>query len=262
MSEDEEPVDGYECRTQFKELLGTLSSSQQIVQRVSDFAIKPSVRSHASMMYDILREKMAATPTLNRLHFLYVLDAICQKSARLKLRVFTDLVAKDLAHILRLIVPDDNPVNASQVQKVRVLFIRRNPHTLSLVNTALKYVVRWKAKNLFREADLVSVEERINALVLKAPAVMPEKTYTKAEILRRIEEDRDRHKKHREEGWHRPDPSQDADSSKKRRTSMRRDEFLEAWDKIDGLTETGDAREWTAMSSDLARFDAEHPGLE
>ncbi|KAI8843832.1 CTD kinase subunit gamma CTK3-domain-containing protein [Chytriomyces cf. hyalinus JEL632] len=248
MSDDDsnETIDGFECRAQFKELLGTVTSSQQIVQRVSDYAVRASVRPHAAIMYACIRERLAATPTLNRLHLLYVIDAICHKSARIKHRAFIDMVERELNDIMRLVVPDANPVNAAQV---------------------LRYLARWKAKALFPESELTPIETRINALSLKAASIVPEKTFTKSEIMKRIEEDRDRHKKQREEGWHRgPDPSAtlsssgDGEAVKKSRKSVRKDEFEEAWAKIDALTIDGDFREWDAMSTDLKRFDAEHDG--
>ncbi|KAI9328290.1 hypothetical protein BDR26DRAFT_59280 [Obelidium mucronatum] len=252
-----EEVDGFECRAEFKALLDRISTSQQIIAQLSGFALKRPHRPHATILFQVIRERISTTSTLNRLPFLYILDSICQK----RQKEWIKLVGGALIDIVAEIVPDKEPVNAAQVKKC---------------------IKAWKARSIFPAESLSLLETRINELLSRAPAIAPaERTFTSKEIMRRIEEDRDRHKKAREEGWYRPDPSYDdphapvpRSGSKQRSSSVgsgsrgsgsaaggvgMRDEFSEAWDKIPAPSLEGD-REWDLMKEDLDRFDAEHGG--
>ncbi|KAJ3106180.1 hypothetical protein HK100_003765 [Physocladia obscura] len=280
---EDEILDGFECRAQFKALLNTLSSSQQVVTRVSQFASKSSNRPHAAIMYGCIRERLDATPTINRLHLLYVLDAICRTTAirptnnnsstnRRPSGGWLDLVSRDLPAIISALVPATEPVNVKQVSK---------------------FVKSWRDKHLFTSDELDAVEAQIARVTaemkknqhLHVAAValanggggggggssaggVGEKvfTYSRAEIMKRIEEDRDRHKKAREEGWFvHPDlgasasvsdVSVDFDSSR----VLARDEFSEVREKIPGLT-MEQCREWDLINEDFQRYDAEHTGF-
>ncbi|KAJ3065054.1 hypothetical protein HDU98_011544 [Podochytrium sp. JEL0797] len=247
---DGEGMDGFEVRGQFKEVLASVSQSQQAVGRVASFAMRKGLRRHTLVMYRCIRDRLAATATLNRLPLLYILDNICQASRkRNDPSDWLDLVAKDLAEIVQEIVPEKEPVNAPMVKKC---------------------IKVWRAKSIFHSEILDPVERRISDLLTKPTITPGERAFTSKEIMRRIEEDRDRHKRAREEGWYRPDPAfEDPHFNPAKRgrsgslssaTTAYVDEFAEAWEKIPAPNLEGD-REWDAMKEDLDRFDAEHPGL-
>ncbi|KAJ3030036.1 UNVERIFIED_CONTAM: E3 ubiquitin-protein ligase BRE1A [Siphonaria sp. JEL0065] len=239
-------------KSAFKSLLDKITMSQQTIAQLASFALKKPHRPHATILFAVVRERISTTGTLNRLPLLYTLDAICQR----KPKEWVKLVGASLVEIVNEIVPEKEPVNAAQVKKC---------------------IKAWKARGIFPMDILESLDTRMNELLAKAPAITPtERTFTTKEIMRRIEEDRDRHKKAREEGWYRPDPSADDShnpqpprSSSKRSTSssrgggpsipVARDEFSEAWDKIPAPNLDGDLT-WFVMKEDLDRFDATHVG--
>ncbi|KAJ3392514.1 hypothetical protein HDU84_003999 [Entophlyctis sp. JEL0112] len=282
-----EELDGFECRAQFKELLDTLTASDHVVKRVAQFAAKPSNREHAAIMYGCVRERLDATPTLNRLPILYFLDSICQLCVRTQRKSggaaaavrsstnslgWLELVGRDLAGIVAMLVPESDAVNLDRVRKFMKVW--RTGHVFG-------------TEDLERaEAHLAAVETRTVAAAASAPTATGASasandltgnasgrgatdrpvTYSRHEIQRRIEDDRDRHKKSREEGWYRQQnhyqmyqekhqPFQPLPLDK----SVFSEEFAEAWAKIPGLS-MDPCREWDLISSDLLRFDAEHEG--
>ncbi|KAJ3206200.1 hypothetical protein HDU82_004655 [Entophlyctis luteolus] len=290
-----EELDGFECRgeasccavwREFKELLDTLTASDHVVKRVAQFAAKPSNREHAAIMYGCVRERLDATPTLNRLPILYFLDSICQLCVRTQRKSggaaaavrsstnslgWLELVGRDLAGIVAMLVPESDAVNLDRVRK---------------------FMKVWRTGHVFGTEDLERAEAHLAAVETRtvAAASAPTATgasasandltgnasgrgatdrpvtYSRHEIQRRIEDDRDRHKKSREEGWYRQQnhyqmyqekhqPFQPLPLDK----SVFSEEFAEAWAKIPGLS-MDPCREWDLISSDLLRFDAEHEG--
>ncbi|ORY39877.1 hypothetical protein BCR33DRAFT_719708 [Rhizoclosmatium globosum] len=187
---------------------------------------------------------MIETPTLNRLPLLYILDSICQQCNRARRQKdWIYLVSRDLDDILQEIIPDTEPINAS---------------------AAKKCIKAWRSKSVFTAEVLDPVESRVDVLVAKAPAITERPAFSTKEIMRKIEEERDRHKRQREEGWYRPDPSMEDLGARKRGPSatpggnksvgVKGDEFSEMWEKIP----IPENREWEILSEDLRRFDAEH----
>ncbi|KAI8850554.1 hypothetical protein BC829DRAFT_442144 [Chytridium lagenaria] len=96
---------------------------------------------------------------------LWVLDALCQLGVKVGFKAYIDLVRQDLDWIFSTVVPDDDEGGLSNIIKV------------------------WKNKNIFNSAELESVEQRLSTFHAKAPVL----------------QDRDRHKRAREDGWFRND---------------------------------------------------------
>ncbi|KAJ3198721.1 hypothetical protein HDU82_001083, partial [Entophlyctis luteolus] len=260
-SDGEEQLDGFECRAQFKLLLSTLTPSSQVVKGVAQFALKPSNKEHAAIMYGCVRERLDSIPTRSRLLILYVLDAICQQCVRTQEAGTTgiavvrnsssnlgwlELVGRDLVGIVGMVVPQSDTANLSAIKRV---------------------VVVWRSKRVFGadvldrvELYLATVETSNPAAATLARPTLTDRpvVFSRQEIMRKIEEERDQHKKSRESKWYRQQNQhyqahQEKDQSFKPVSldeSVLSVEFADAWDKIPGLT-MEPCREWDLISNDL-----------
>ncbi|KAI8352120.1 CTD kinase subunit gamma CTK3-domain-containing protein [Choanephora cucurbitarum] len=198
--------DPFECRLEFIELLKKVNASQQSIHKAAIYAMRH--RKLSEDLYSCLVEELEQATLNARLNMIYVLDAIFSASQKSKFTGYIDLTRPDLPRIIHAVVANGpkGVVNIPNTQKI---------------------ISNWKRKQYF-EADILEEAER--PLIECASNLNPEQCATeesesmsKDDILRRMEEDRERHKRSREEIWIRPpDESKDA-------------EFEEIWDSIDVL---------------------------
>ncbi|KAI8086907.1 CTD kinase subunit gamma CTK3-domain-containing protein [Gilbertella persicaria] len=199
-------LDPFECRLEFIELLRRVNASQQSIHKAAIYAMRH--RKLSEDLYSCLVEELEQATLNARLNIIYVLDAIFSASQKSKFSGYIDLTRPDLPRIIHAVV-------ATEPQGV-----------VNIPNTQ-KIISNWKRKEYF-EADIL--EEAEKPLLESASSIDAAQTTTKAtdimakdDILRRMEEDRERHKRSREEIWIRPpDETKDA-------------EFEEFWNSIDVL---------------------------
>ncbi|KAJ3414685.1 hypothetical protein HDV05_006220 [Chytridiales sp. JEL 0842] len=227
-------MDAFDCRLKFKQLLETLTASNTSIEKVKNFALSESNRAHYENLYECIKERLMEVPTINRLSLLYLLDSLMKTS----FKGYLDLVRKDLVWIINAIVPENDYGGYSNLSNVQ------------------KIVKSWRKYAIFGSPELESVDQ----LLANASAVAPtindtdkgSVTLSKNDILKRIEEDRDRHKRAREDGWYRPDPSESENmrSSKHGRRKAIRDEFEEVWERTSAMNDS----DWEVVQDDSTRY--------
>ncbi|KAF9901318.1 hypothetical protein EC991_006274 [Linnemannia zychae] len=151
---------------------------------------------------------MDKTKSLNtRMNIFYVLDSICHQSHKAGFSGYIDLIQKNLPKIIECVTPSGPKGNVNVAGTKKILEL-------------------WRARKLFSESALDKVEKPLLARELGANAPASFDTgFTKDDILKRMDEDRERHKRIREEIWIRPseeDPGA---------------EFLQNWDEVSDLDE-------------------------
>ncbi|KAJ2003583.1 hypothetical protein H4R26_002994 [Coemansia thaxteri] len=174
-------MDPFEARLLFGNMLDNLTGAQPTIDRVSGFAIK-----HTSMADDLLEcladklEKMQIPPRLN---VLFVVDAILTSSNRSSSRIWGDLIKRSIVVTVKTVIPE-TPGGDSNVPQVR------------------KIVSGWRRKTLFDKDTM----DRLDRLLEKRGdgASSNDSGMKHQDILKRIEEDRERHKRHKEDVWIRP----------------------------------------------------------
>ncbi|CAO3686808.1 unnamed protein product [Umbelopsis ramanniana] len=176
MSHDYDP---FECRLEFTSLLQKLNASQQSIQKVANYAMRNKRLSED--LYSCVLESLEQASMNARLNILYVLDSLCQASLKSGFKGYVDLVRLDLDKVIALVVPNDarGMVNAASTRKI--------------LNT-------WKQKGLFDKASLETIENRLPKSEVRIPD-HAKQTFSKNDILKRMEEDRERHKRLREDIW-------------------------------------------------------------
>ncbi|KAH8554730.1 CTD kinase subunit gamma CTK3-domain-containing protein [Umbelopsis sp. PMI_123] len=176
MSDDYDP---FECRLEFTSLLQKLNASQQSIQKVANYAMRNKRLSED--LYSCVLESLEQASMNARLNILYVLDSLCQASLKSGFKGYVDLVRQDLDKVIAAVVPNDasGMMNAASTRKI--------------LNT-------WKHKGIFDKASLEIIESRLPKSEVRIPD-HAKQTFSKNDILKRMEEDRERHKRLREDIW-------------------------------------------------------------
>ncbi|KAJ2745181.1 hypothetical protein GGI20_002363 [Coemansia sp. BCRC 34301] len=179
-------MDPFEARLLFGNMLDNLTGAQPTIERVSGFALK-----HTSMADDLLEciaDKLDKLQVPPRLNLLFVIDAILISSNRASAQTWADLLKKSIVATVTAVIPS-NPGGDSNVPQVR------------------KVVSGWKRKSVFDKG----VVEKLDKLLEKrggggggGSGSTNDSGMKHQEILKRIEEDRERHKRHKEDVWIRP----------------------------------------------------------
>ncbi|KAG0013551.1 hypothetical protein BGZ82_002111 [Podila clonocystis] len=140
------------------------------------------------------------------MNIFYIFDSICQQSSKAGFTGYTDLIGKNLSSIVESVAPSgpNGNVNVAGTKKILEL---------------------WRSKNYFHHGVIDVVEEPLLARELGARSMTSEAGMAKEDILRRMDEDRERHKRIREEIWIRP---ADEDPSA---------EFQQDWDEVSDIDE-------------------------
>ncbi|KAJ2808473.1 hypothetical protein H4S07_003417 [Coemansia furcata] len=174
-------MDPFEARLIFGNMLDNMTGAQPMIDRVSGFALK-----HEGMADDLLDciadklDKLAVPPRLN---LLFAIDAILVSANRSNSQTWADLLKKSIVAKVNAVIPE-TPGGDTNVPQVR------------------KVVGGWRRRSIFDKG----IMEKLDRLLAKRSggAASSESGMRHEEILKRIEEDRERHKRHKEDVWIRP----------------------------------------------------------
>ncbi|KAJ7578386.1 CTD kinase subunit gamma CTK3-domain-containing protein [Mycena floridula] len=197
-------MDPFEVRMQFLALLRRLNASQQSIQKVVTFAIK-FFPPCGEDLWDCIVEECQKGSINSRINILYFLDSLCEGCLRLKpaaildptksSSLYVDFVARDLGKIVELVVPSGREGLPNLISTQQIL-------------------ESWRSKRIVDpqivEQVVSSLSSRDTAAASPSKASSSTSSSTKTallprhEIIKRIEEDRERHKRLRERRWVQP----------------------------------------------------------
>jgi len=184
---------------QFLGLLKRLNASQQSIQKVVGYALKYFSRCGEDL-WDCIVEECQKGSINNRINILYFLDSLCETSLLAKARssadssqnssYYVDYVSRDLGKIVEYVVPEGRQ------------------GLLNLLSTR-QILESWRSK---RVIDPQRVDDVMAALDSRGDAQdasedatgPPAAALPRHEVFKRIEEDRERHKRLRERRWVQP----------------------------------------------------------
>ncbi|KAJ1924294.1 hypothetical protein IWQ60_005301 [Tieghemiomyces parasiticus] len=222
MSYDDD-IDPFEARLAFVEMLGKVTAASQSTQRPAHFAMK-----HSSLyedLYQCIQERLDSVNLSARANLLGVIDTLCMLSLRSSFTGYLDLIAADLDGIFSKVLPKgkDGDMNVVAVKQI---------------------VEAWKRRGLFKNLPAMGrVEDDLAGRTINTEGGNAGMRDT--DILRRIEEDRERHKRTKEEIWLQTNESEGA-------------EFEAAWETTSDLGE-GDAE---AIRAENRRYIPDYPWQE
>ncbi|ORX35577.1 CTD kinase subunit gamma CTK3-domain-containing protein [Kockovaella imperatae] len=183
--------DAFEARLQFLQLLRKLNASSQSIQKVVSFAVKNGARCGDDLWECILDE--SAKGSLNtRINILYFLDSLLDTSLALGPpdAPYASLIARNLGKIVSRVVPEtrEGVLNAKAARQI---------------------LESWRTRRLLESG---TIDEAVQMLETRKPTTTEitkrsrDDAFSRSDILRRMEEDRERHKRLRERIWILPIP--------------------------------------------------------
>ncbi|WVF71136.1 hypothetical protein IAT40_005933 [Kwoniella sp. CBS 6097] len=184
--------DPFEARLQFLQLLKKLNASQLSIQKVVSFAIKYGSRCGEDM-WECVMEQCGKGSLNTRINILYFLDTLLEASIPLGPTdaPYPGYVTANLKELVEKVVPDS---------REGVLNLR----------SAKQILESWRMRRVIDhdviEQVLKSLEGRTYGNGAPSEKRSHEQAFSKNEILRRMEEDRERHKRLRERIWILPIP--------------------------------------------------------
>ncbi|KAH8829046.1 CTD kinase subunit gamma CTK3-domain-containing protein [Flagelloscypha sp. PMI_526] len=200
-------MDPFEIRMQFISQMKRLNATQSSIQKVVGFAIK-YFPPCGEDIWECIIEECKKGSINSRINILYFLDSLCETCLLLKSRTqayhperqnvsrqYVDFVNRDLADIVESVVPPGREGLPNLTSTRQILESWRSkrlidPHVLDEAVSALNA----------RQNDPATS----SAPSASAAGTSKVKTLKSEEILRRIEEDRERHKRLRERRWVQP----------------------------------------------------------
>ncbi|KAG9291156.1 hypothetical protein G9A89_013028 [Geosiphon pyriformis] len=192
-------MDPFQARLDFLRFLKKMSHYQATQKDACAFAI--CHRVHCEDLFSCINESLEEAKVIHRLNYLNLYDYMTEASLWKKFTGYTDLIRQNLAGIVANIVPEgaEGRLNIANTRKV-----------LSI----------WREKGYHPDAVIDAAEQVLREREQSSPPVTAT-TFRKEEILKRMEYDREQHKRIREHMWLRPPPQQGINS-----------EFEEAWANI------------------------------
>ncbi|TFK50786.1 hypothetical protein OE88DRAFT_1659858 [Heliocybe sulcata] len=191
-------MDPFEVRMQFLTLLRRLNASQPSIQKVVGYALKYYSRCGEDL-WDCVIEECQKGDINHRINILYFLDSLCETCLLAKSQagslgpenpnssLYMDYVARDLAKIVEYVVPEGRQ------------------GLPNLMSTKL-ILERWRSKRVIDPQKVEEVTSVLNArrTAQETTGSSPSLEFSKNDVFRRIEEDRERHKRLRERRWVQP----------------------------------------------------------
>ncbi|KAL1678493.1 CTD kinase subunit gamma CTK3-domain-containing protein [Schizophyllum commune] len=202
-------MDPFEARMQFLGMLRRLNASQQSIQKVVNYAMKYFAIAGEDMWEVIVDECRKATIN-SRINILYFLDTLCETCYLVKSHAnsvgvssssgaisgtqYVDFLSRDLNKLVETVVPEGR-------------------EGLINYNSAKQILESWRTRRLVDphivDTALASLQSRTTSSAPDAEKSAPtskrsSRTLSRNEIFKRIEEDRERHKRLRERRWVQP----------------------------------------------------------
>ncbi|KAG6864936.1 hypothetical protein C0991_006287 [Blastosporella zonata] len=199
-------MDPFEVRMQFLALLRRLNASQQSIQRVVGFAVK-YFPGCGEDLWDCIVEECQKGTINSRINILYFLDTLCETCLLVKshskgqdrdTNLYVNFVTRDLGKIVENVVPKGRQGLPNLVSTKQILQSWRSkrvidPQTVGEVLSSLNE----------RQSEL-STSTSTSSHTHHSHASSSHVPLSRTEIFKRIEEDRERHKRLRERRWVQP----------------------------------------------------------
>ncbi|OBZ74069.1 CTD kinase subunit gamma [Grifola frondosa] len=200
-------MDPFEVRMQFLALLRRLNaliSSQQSIQKVVGYALK-YFSGCGEDLWDCIVEECQKGSINNRINIFYLLDSLCEASLLAKSHTgsvghdtsqnssfYVDYASRDLAKIVDYVVPEGRQGLPNLMSTKQILESWRSKRVIDpqKVDDVLATL----------ETRTASLEQPTTADARSEPAT----ALPRSEVFKRIEEDRERHKRLRERRWVQP----------------------------------------------------------
>ncbi|KAH8110476.1 CTD kinase subunit gamma CTK3-domain-containing protein [Phellopilus nigrolimitatus] len=203
-------MDPFEVRMQFLTLLRRLNASQQSIQKVVTYALKYFSRCGEDL-WDCIVEECQKGTINTRINILYLLDSLCETSLLSKASAsssnafYVDFVVRDLGKIVEFVVPEGREGLINLMSAVQILDNWRNKRIIDPQKIDEVLARLDSQKTAMRVDNSGGSADGPPVLSNGASSTsISSGTLSRNEIFKRIEEDRERHKRLRERRWVQP----------------------------------------------------------
>jgi CTD kinase subunit gamma len=257
-------MDPFEARLQFIQLLELLNPSQVSINKTVQFCLK-NEELHEDFHSCIL-EVLDRLDLNSRVNVLYFLDGLVSSvlgtsgSSDLEKRPYVKNIEKDLKLIFEKVLPGDNLINLRNCVDIlinieglygvrniqlaeRYFSLELDGGEISQDTSSDQFVESWK---FLIHCKLKSLRKRENQLTNKSEYENGSETFSKEQILSRMETDRERHKRFKETSWivNRPNS---LNASTVNKNGIDLTEFDKIWNKFD-VVNKDDLREMDELN--------------
>ena len=209
-----------QIRMQFLSHLRRLTSAAQSINKVVSFLLKHSSQaptrpgraaaSHSEAdLWECILEELEKSSINAKINIFYMLDSLLDQSLAMGVESYRELVKNDLEKVVNLTVPRDtregvlNRMSTLQVGLERRCLLRV---MLNFDIALLQVLQSWQIRRLFPGPVLEALLQELKSLRFPTSSVASQQVFSRNDILRRIEDDRERHKRLRERIWVLPVP--------------------------------------------------------
>ncbi|KAF7966824.1 hypothetical protein HWV62_11542 [Athelia sp. TMB] len=192
-------MDPFEVRMQFLTHLRKLNASQQSIQKVVGYALK-YFSGCGEDLWDCIVEECQKGSINNRINIFYFLDSLCEtcllaKSHSTALEsdsgkntsFYVDFMARDLRTIVECVVPEGR-------------------QGLPNLTSTKQILENWRIKRVIDPQKIDDIMATLNnrTTALDSSSSTHSHSLSRSDVFKRIEEDRERHKRLRERRWVQP----------------------------------------------------------
>ncbi|KAK9460795.1 CTD kinase subunit gamma CTK3-domain-containing protein [Lipomyces oligophaga] len=174
------PLDAFEARLTFTELLRHLNASVQSAMKCAQFAIR--YQDLSEDLYSCIVEELDQSSLNSRINILYFLETLCESSLRSGADDYVQMIKRDLKDILEKVVPKSQGSQAN----------------IALARKALENL---RGKAIINDDEVTDLESILDEREISNRQQKANAHFTRIEILERMDEDRERHKRLRENIW-------------------------------------------------------------
>jgi len=195
-------MDPFEVRLQFLSLLRRLNATQQSIQKIVGYALKYFSRCGEDL-WECIVEECQKGQLNDRINILYLIDNLCESShlfqSHLQSTSYLQYVARDLDKIIQLVVPDtrDGLMNLMSTRQILESWRSKRVLDSTVVDDMVQTLDQRKESLQNMQSSMMDISH--------TPTTAPS-NFSKDDIVKRIEEDRERHKLLRQKRWCVPVP--------------------------------------------------------
>jgi len=183
-------MDAFEARLQFTSRLSKLSASIQAAKSCAQFALKH--KDYHEDLHSCILEQLASVPMNTRVNLLYFIEILCDLGSKQGFDGYMNMIRKDLFPIIENVVPADGSGVAN-------------------VGTARRVMGSLLEKSVIDEQTKVTIDVLLSEREAESEAnptsASQKRKFDEKIINQRMNEDRERHKRLRENIWAIPLPT-------------------------------------------------------
>ncbi|KAF2875173.1 CTD kinase subunit gamma CTK3-domain-containing protein [Massariosphaeria phaeospora] len=194
-------ADPFEVRMRFTTLLSHLSASHTSLQKAAVFALKN--REMEEDLHSCILEQLERTSMNTRANIMFFIEHLCDLANREGAVEFVRRMQRDVFRVVEAVVPVDG-TGAANVRVVRKVLQALQAKTLLLPETVSELEAVLRSRDIAPSHPFIADDATPDGTAAAGAGANARNgggRLDKTQVMQRIEEDRERHKRLRENIW-------------------------------------------------------------